>query len=362
MPDDGGPLEIDRQLAEAIGELGEHVSPWQVKRWRESGLLRTHRPGLGRGRGSAPANFPPGVADHAACLARSLARRRSLDEACLGCFYRGFTPRERALKAAYQRQYQALTEWLERAGKSEDPWEAAELIARKLARRSGTHSGMEAARKRLRAAGKGSLFQDVIVNVLALTLGSPGQLRPEALLAFGAEGLTAPLGPGGALANSDDLRLDWLSLPALAETASEALLNDLEQARDTTRFVLSYGLDFASLVERTRRINLTALRDLLPDDSGCALLLVPATILLRDRIGSNTFEANVNQLREQHPRLEAINRLLDQLSPDLHPLVGQAAISIATISDNDRQRLVDEVRAYLEHHPEDIPLLTEGEQ
>src|SRR5690348_2086936 len=88
-----GPTEADRALAREASKLtAVPVTAWQVKRWREAGLLPTTRRYLGRGRGSEPAAFRLEAPAHAACLAETLKKYPRLGDACLVCFMRGFAP------------------------------------------------------------------------------------------------------------------------------------------------------------------------------------------------------------------------------------------------------------------------------
>src|SRR5690348_11043440 len=133
----GGPTAADRELAEAASGRGpQPISPWQVKRWREAGLFGTTRGWYGQGRGSGPVSYPPQAAAHAACLAENLAQNLTLNEACLVCFLRGFSPRAQALKRAYAKCFERLTTWLEKAAGTSDRWEIADVVARLVSRRA----------------------------------------------------------------------------------------------------------------------------------------------------------------------------------------------------------------------------------
>jgi hypothetical protein len=105
-----GRSRAEIELARAISAAGARVSPWQVERWRQAGLLapatRTYG---GRGQGSS-AVYPEGAVDRGVEVAGLVRPRRSLGEVALLLFARGRTMPLPTLKAAY-------LDWLERAGR-----------------------------------------------------------------------------------------------------------------------------------------------------------------------------------------------------------------------------------------------------
>jgi hypothetical protein len=357
-----GPTAADRELALAASALADQpISEWQIKRWREAGLLPTTREFRGRGRGSGPVGYLPQAQPHAACIADALARNLTVGETCLVCFLRGFPPRERALKRAYADSYKRLTGWLERtAGGTDDPWTIADAVARLLARRSAGIPNVRAAKQRLRDAGKPpSALRDVLVNVMSAALGSPSRLHADTLLAFGMGGLTMPIGPAGALATSDDLKLNRFSLPALADAAQESPLAELEQARDAILILRDVTVRFASILTRTHGIRLDQLDQLADDDLLSAVIGVPAALITRLALGKDTFDENLAKLRSELPRLLAMQRLLDALPPDLYPYLTLSATSLAALPEPQFERFRSEVQTYFDAHPEDVPSLTD---
>jgi hypothetical protein len=357
-----GPTDADQQLALKATRLGpETVSAWQVKRWREAGLLATSREFRGRGRGSGPAEYPPQAAAHAACLAEVLDGTLTLDEACLVCFLRGFSPRERALKRAYAAGYARITKWVNSvAGGSDNPWTTADLIARMLSRRSAGLPNVRAAKSRLRAAGKRpSDLTPVLTNVLSGMLGASGRLHQDSLLALGMDGLRTPLGTNGPLADADDHELSRFSLAALAESVRASALAELEQARDDFVPLREVTVRFGSIVTRTHGLRLDQLDRFASDDLTAAFIGIPFTMIIRRTLGKERFDANLTTLKDELPRLRAMQRLLDELPSDVHRYFSMNATQIAALSDPELEHFRTAVRRYFTDHPEDEPLLSD---
>jgi hypothetical protein len=355
-----GPTEADEQLAIQATLLGpEAVSAWQVKRWREAGLLATNREFRGRGRGSGPVEYPEQAAAHAACLAEVLDGTQTLDEACLICFLRGFSPRERALKRAYATGYARITKWVNSvAGDSDNPWTTADLIARMLSRRSAGLPSVRAAKSRLREAGKRpSDLAPVLTNVLSGMLGASGQLHDDSLLALGMEGLRSPLDEDGPLADGDDLQLSRFSLAALAGSVQAAALEELEQARDAFVILREVAVRFGLILTRTHGIRLEQLDLLARDDLAAAFIGIPFTLVIRLTLGKDTFNANLETLTGELPRLRAMERFLNEVPPDIHRFLSMNATQIAALDEPEFEHLRAAVRRYFDDHPEDRPLL-----
>jgi hypothetical protein len=283
----------------------------------------------------------------------------TLNEACLVCFMRGFSPKERALKKAYTDSFAQVTGWLRRtAAGSDEAWTIADAAARLLARRSAGLPKLRAARDRLRSAGKPpGVLRDVLFNVLSAALGQPTRLQPDTLLAFGMDGLTTPISTAGSLAEPTDLELERYSLAELARNARESALNDLEQARDAFVVVRTVAVRFVSIVTRTHGLRLDQLDEFAEDDLLAALLGIPALLILRRALGKEKLDANVEQLRSELPRLNAMQRYLDELPSNLHRCLSMSVTRLAALDNPEFERLRDETRRYFSQHPEDLPLL-----
>jgi hypothetical protein len=354
-----GPTDADRALAaDATAVRGAEVTVWQIKRWRETGLLPTTRRYLGRG-GSEPAAFLPNAPEHAACLADAFENGLRHREACLVCFLRGFSARERALRSAYADSFQHIQTWVDRvAGPGATAWDKAEAVARLLSRRSSTFPQIRSARDRLRSAKKpASTLRHALLNAMSVALGSPAQLHPDALLAFGMQGMTAPVVGTEPLASGDDLKLAWMGLPALAEAVKTALLNELEQARDDFVILREVASLFVSALVRTRGLRFDLFDLLVRDDPLLALLGVPATLLMRKRVTAPVFEQNLDELRANLPRLHAFHRLLDNIPADLHRYAALDATQLEALPEPERQRFAAALQAFFEAHPDDFEVL-----
>jgi hypothetical protein len=297
----------------------------------------------------------------AACLAEALGRHLRLEEACLVCFLRGCSPPERALRKSYLRCFTRLHRWLERvASGSDDPWVVADTVAGLLARRSAGIPQARSARTRLREnKERPGRLNDVLANALSVALGAGGQLHKETLLAFGMEGLLAPLDPSGTpLASTDDLKLGWLGLPALAEAATVTAEGELTEARDAFASLLEVASQFASIFARTRGLRFDLLLQLRTDELTTALFGVPAALLIRRRLGTELFDHNLQLLSRELPRLRAMSRLLDALPADLHRYTALDATAVLALPRPEQERLRLELEHYFATHPDDHALLT----
>jgi hypothetical protein len=355
-----GPTAADRTLATAASNARRReVTDWQIKRWREWGLLPTTRRFLGRGRGSEPAEFLANGPQHAACLAGAFERGLGRHEACLLCFLRGFSPQERALKSAYGTSFRQIARWVERtAGPGADKWAAAEAVAAVISRRSAAFPRMRAARARVRASGKPPRsLRDALINTVSVALGAPAQLRPDTLIAFGMEGLRAPVAGTEPLASDDDLNLGWLSLTALAASVKQSALGELEHARDDFLTLREVASLLVSALVRTRGLRFDLFDQLITDDPLLALIGIPATLLMRKRVTAPVFEQNLEELRANLPRLHAFHRLLDAIPPDLHRYAALDATQLEALREPERERFATALQTYFSAHPDDFALL-----
>lgn len=357
----GGPTDADRKLAAAASEIRKQtVSAWQIKRWREGGYLPTRRRFLGRGQGSGPVEYPPEAAEHAARLAEALETYRTLDEANLVCFVRGATPPERSLKRSYAKVYRRLFDWLDKTAASNDSWQIADAVASLLSRRSAGIPRLGASRERLRNAGRRpGLLRDVLANIISVFLGVAEQVNVDSLVAFGADGLLAPIRTIGPLATRDDFKLDWLRFSAIADAIENATRVELELARDSFALLREVARTFASVAGRTEGLQLDALSKVEGDDLAAALIGVPGVILIRRLIGAEQFDATVERFRSDLPQMHATERLVDALPTDLHRHLSPDVAALAALPETTRDRLVAEVRRHLAANPGDAALLAD---
>ena len=361
-----GPTPADLELAQAASALaGRPISAWQIKRWREAGLLRTTREFRGRGRGSGPISYPPRSAAHAVCLDAALERRMTLDEACLVCFLRGFSPRERALKRAYSNEYARLARWFERAAPgARGPLEVADAVGRLLSRRSAGLPKLRAAKARIRAAGKpASDLAAVLTNVVGAMLGGPVAINRETLNAFGMGGLRTPFGLNNeVLLATNDLGLNSFSLPALVRGVADSTLAGLEQARADFLMLREVALRFASVLVRMYGLQLEELAQLENDHLLATLFAIPAVLITRRALGEERFATNLEILRGELPRLRAMQQLLDELPADFYPYLRKGAAAVAALSNSELEPFRREIRRYFAAHPTHLALLTDVEE
>src|ERR1039457_1527832 len=126
----------DRELIAALADRGLRVSPYQLERWRTTGLLpRNNRRGLGRGQGSVSE-----LADTAVDLAATLATQARQGRATRGGhvierFARGQRIDETRVRAAFRAQLDRIARKLAMDAEDGDRgWQARYDAANRLAR------------------------------------------------------------------------------------------------------------------------------------------------------------------------------------------------------------------------------------
>jgi hypothetical protein len=359
------PGQADEAIAREASRLsGLVVSPRQTERWREAGYLSPlERHGRGRGRGSR-SEYPEGTTEHAACLASALEQTRYLDEAALVCFVRGFSLSEAALRKAYRASFERLTTLMERAAPSTEPWDIAETIGRLFARRASSSSSGRRMTARLVEAGKQAQMADVATNLVATALGvaEPQRLTFESLNAMGPYRDTARgIGPmlEGPPEPSFAGLAEEVSLERLTETALGATLQALERGRDDVKLWRSFSAAFAATATRSLGVDFgfAMLAEVLADDFACALVGIPLMVIMRRSHWTEEASALFSMMEEQTPVFEARARLVGSLSEFHARLLGLGAEGVAMLPEAEREAFGNAIRAWMEAHPEDAPLL-----
>jgi hypothetical protein len=228
----GEPSQADRDLAAAVSRLGVEVSPRQVERWREQGVLQPpERHGKGPPLGSF-AVYKPGAVEHAADIARQLEIQGRLNDAALVVFLHGFPVKERAVRAAYRTIYAEIGRFLN-PGRLGDPTEVAARAAQAFSRRAARSSTAKAWKKRLKASGDAEAFSYVLSDLLWFFLGGGeegGELSHDVLKTVGVSEVVDGL-PEEDRDKFHELTRR-LSLSALERVAIETHFQDLVSARD----------------------------------------------------------------------------------------------------------------------------------
>lgn len=356
----GSPGSADIQLAEEVSKrLQRDISPRQIERWRERGLLpNLTREGRGRGLGSK-ATYPEGAVEHAAALASAVTEFGRLDEAALACLIRQFTPREVGLRWAYRAWFERLRKAMEHKAGSSDPWDVAEVLGGVLARRSGQSPAAREMRERLRKDGKGASLSDVLTNSIAVMLGAGAQWHADTFQAAGATGLYRDrLGEIGPIVEGPPSALPELTLTSLEELATGASFDELIAARADLLSLRDFSRAFASTTRRTLAMDFGfgAIADLLADDLMAALIGLPVMVIAR-RSHPESVDETMQVFREETPKYEAHTRLLDSLNEKHQRMVGLGAEGLAVLSDDDRERFSHAVREWADAHPDDMELI-----
>lgn len=239
------PSLAERELAAGVSELlGYQVTPRQLEGWRRRGLLRPiPRRHLGRGRGSE-SHITPELVEQATGVACAVRETRSLAEAALVLFARGFEVSEEVVRDGYVSLFSAVMREVSRekpnADAGEDEFDAMDRLARKLARRSAG-SGANRARARLRASNTQTSLADVMFAMLVVaTTGEPpddGSIERMAI-ATGLDAMTheslTDAGPAVPAIDTAAVReaLRMSTIDALKERAQTVSWGDLCIARD----------------------------------------------------------------------------------------------------------------------------------
>lgn len=228
----GEPSQADRDLAAAVSRLGLEVSPRQVERWREQGVLQPpERHGKGPPLGSY-AVYKPGAVEHAADLARQLEIHGRLNDAALVVFLHGFPVKERAVRAAYRTIYAEIRRFLDPES-LRDPMAVAARASQVFGRRAARSSTAKAWKKRLKASGDAEAFSYVVSDLLWFLLGGADEgvdLSHDVLNAVGVGEVVDKL-PDEDRDRFHELTRT-LSLPALELVATQAEFHELQTARD----------------------------------------------------------------------------------------------------------------------------------
>jgi hypothetical protein len=252
-----GRSRADIDLAAAISLAGPVVTPWQVERWRQAGLIepaiRTYH---GRGRGST-AVYPEGTVERGIEIAILIKPRRTLQDVALILFARGRPVRLAVLKAAYLEWLARIEKWL---GSAETPAEKLDLAERKgLQLRRGalaTRRGRQM-RRRLRGRDESadSILLSALTNMLLVLQGAEttDDGIMELLEAGGLGAVThdraAGVGPIATSISADALALTrQFNLRTLREIVESAAEADLVMTRDVMRLVVPFAAAFSTVV------------------------------------------------------------------------------------------------------------------
>lgn len=248
------------ELAAMCAAAGEPVTPRQLERWRQAGLLPSPtRRGLGRGRGSVSTS-PDDTTELALAIARTLGRYRDIDEVALVLFAEADPVSEDGLRRAFLSRLTRIDAALSSTDDARDPFDRAEEAAGQGMRRLLRTSAWRRRRRRLKGVAESpdSAFRGLITNLVIGPLGgaiTPGGLE-EIQQAFGyfesQEDARKLSGTPLPNLNLDELarRLQALRLVDLKETARSASFADFIRARDCMQRLRTHASDLRYLTQR----------------------------------------------------------------------------------------------------------------
>lgn len=320
--------ESDRALAEAAGKrAGVDVTPWQVERWRQAGLIDpAERVWPGRGHGSC-SRYGPLCIDQAAAVARLARRRRPLDQIALILFVRREPVPIAAVKAAYAALLNHVEKWLGDAATHADPElnvaaVRADQVLKYLLR---TRQGRRMV-GRLRRGVPGVPPREVLVSVLQnifsiLQSGDPASHEglDELYMAGGLDAAGRDVAPG------IPQPLDPHFPAGIPEVLSRMRLTDVRTgfAEATAEELVSARDDYLTLVEAFRGMatiaqvlwglpdafGLAAIADAPSDDLATAHIL-PVMLLLKKELAAPQAADLLLLLRERAAAFGTAGELL----------------------------------------------------
>ena len=334
------------------GERPGSLTYAKKKGW-DKGLGWLRRSLVGRGRNTRPA------------CSKALKDRRKLDEACLVCFWRGFSPsRAQAQACVRQASSRLFSDWLEHveqrlesSGQDPEGWPYTPVL---LGRRPSGASDARAAKVRRQG---GTPFSRVLSSMLGPSLESRAHSGARRSWLRVPRPSHPDRGRRTARRAGRSPPRSRCKLSCSAEAVENSVLTELEQARDAFRFLFSFTIDFASLAARGYGLKVGRLREFLPNELTCALLGIPTMLIFRALWGKEHLDSRIEELRRLYPQVQAQNRFLDALPSKWHPFAApNGSIRLAAAPDDERQALVEFVQEWAAEHPEDVALITETQE
>lgn len=288
----------DAELATSISAAGAPVTPWQVERWRQAGLIPPAvRAYEGRGRGSS-AVYPEGTVERGVEVAGLIRPRRSLGEVALVLFSRGRPVPPRVVKAAYLEWLRRAEKWLGAATSPEAQFDLAEARARVLLGWSLQTKRGRRMRRRLKGGNEpaDSRLLSALTNLLLVFQGA--FTTDEGIIEMlEAGGLGAAIrdhvegvGPIATEFTPDVLALvRQFNLQNLRAVIAASTDEDLVAARDVIKVVVPFASAFSTfarvLLKLPDAFGFAALADAAEDETQIAYAAL-ALVLIKDLIQS----------------------------------------------------------------------------
>lgn len=313
------------ELVAALRRLGEDVTPRQLERLGEFGLL-----------GPATDEVSPALIERAKEAVTLVHAHRSRADAALVMFVQGHEFDKARLEHAYLTALERAEEWIESHAGSVGGEMTAGRMARKFADKGSRAADQRPIRERLKQMRTGRRFVTVKQSleslytdaVLILTDGhaSSDQGLRELLQAIGADALARDSLPGRpppvTLLPIEPLKTLFrqIRLASQAANISRASYQQLQAARDDTNTLLSFARIFAPAAQRAfglgEAFGFTAVAGL---TELAAAFVIPIMVVVRAAKAEDLdhLKAIIDLNRA---RFEAINDLLDAIPPRFYPI------------------------------------------
>jgi hypothetical protein len=349
----------DAELARLISEGGVAVSPWQVERWRQRGLIPpAARSWGGRSHGSQ-AVYPPEAVEQGRVVAQLVRRRRPLGDVAVTLFIRGFPVPEHVLKDAFAQWLNRIQRYLGRPPALEELFDAAE--ARATAMVAPMLKTKQGRRFRSRLRGKqvpaDDVFLSVVTNLVLLLQGgeTTDEGLDEVLEAGGVTAMYRDRIPGAepiASGPSPEVRelMRKVSLENLRRLVETSSREDLVWARDLILLFIPFASAFAVMIRTMFQLpdamGFGVLADLEGDD-GMLGYGVPIMLLLRDVASTPEAEELLAMMRDKLVYFQQAAAFLRSFPAPVAARLAQGDASVLEGLDADERRRIQEEAARL---------------
>jgi hypothetical protein len=350
----------DVELARLISSGGVPVSPWQVERWRQHGLIPSAaRSYGGRGRGSESVYATEAV-EQGRVVAQLVRRRRPLSDVAVALFVRGYQVPERVLKNAYAEWLKRAQCYLGRPAAIQEMFDAAEERATAMVRPMLKTKQGRRFRSRLRRGGAPAddIFLSVVTNLILLLQGgeTTDEGLDEVLEAGGATAMYRDRIPGVgpiALGPTPAVRefMRKVSLGNLRELVDTSTMEDLVWARDLILLLVPFASAVAAMIRTMFRLpdamGFGVLADMESDD-GTLGHAIPIMLLLRDVASTPEALDLLSMMRDRLNHFQEAAAFLMTLPAPVIRRLTQGDAGVLDGLDADTRRRIQEEAARLQ--------------
>lgn len=351
----------DAALAVAAStRTGRTVSPWQIERWRQWGLIE---PPIRewRGRQGSRSVYSERSLDQASAVAELARRRRPLHEVALILFVRGVPIPESAVRRAYASLFDHIADWLGDVATASDPdLHSAGIKAQGLVRFSLRSRQGRRMLKRLQHAEEPaeSLLTSVWQNVFSVLQtgeflsegGFEELLRAGGLTGAGTDRI--PGGPGPLAPDFPDGIAEVLQRMRLTELrlrVESATIDELTAALDDYRSFVSMARSVAVIASVLWNLpsafGFGALADIVEDDLATAQQLA-VILLLAPELATPSGQQVMELIRASAPSFAQAADFLAGLPRSVQKALGrQDPAALDALPPEERERVRAAARA-----------------